>query len=77
MLLHQLEQEMQAYGMHIATAMWQYQQLRQLRDQLSQGNILTLMDFAQNYRCEFQNEVQSAHWSYQQATVFPSVTYYR
>lgn len=35
------------------------------------------LDFAENYLCKFQNEVQSAHWSYRQVTVHPCVFFYR
>ena len=32
---------------------------------------------AENYKCHFQDEAQSAHWSYQQATIHPIVAYYK
>ncbi len=35
------------------------------------------MDFGENYNCHFQDEAQSAHWSYNQATIHPVVAYYR
>ncbi|KAK7109352.1 uncharacterized protein [Littorina saxatilis] len=76
-LLAELEEELQPLAEHLAIARWQYSQFRQQRDSLGPAEVLTLMDFAENYRCEYQNEVQAAHWSYQQATVFPTVTYFR
>ena len=35
------------------------------------------MDFAENYSCVAQQEVQSAHWSHNQVTIHPTVAYYR
>ncbi|XP_070180376.1 uncharacterized protein [Littorina saxatilis] len=61
----------------IHTAKWEYLQFRQLRMNLPPGWILTVQDFAENYRCEYQGEVQAAHWKYDQATIFPTVTYFR
>ena len=34
-------------------------------------------DFAQNYLCKHQNEVQDLHWSHQQVTVMPTVAHFR
>lgn len=35
------------------------------------------MDFAENYTCIAQREVQSAHWSHNMVTIHPTVAYYR
>ena len=34
-----------------------------------------VIDFAQNYVCSYQDEVQSAHWSQRQVTLYAAVTY--
>ncbi|XP_060597247.1 uncharacterized protein LOC132751142 [Ruditapes philippinarum] len=34
-------------------------------------------DFAENYRCCHQDEIQSAYYQYQQVTIHPIVAYYR
>ena len=39
--------------------------------------VLLGMDFGENYNCHYQDEAQSANWSYKQATIHPMVTYYR
>ena len=36
-----------------------------------------VLDFAENYSCTYQNEVQSAHWFYEQVTLHPVTTYYK
>ncbi|KAK7110403.1 hypothetical protein V1264_014286 [Littorina saxatilis] len=76
-LIAELAAELQPFACHLAVAFWQYRQFRQLRDHLPPNQVLTLLDFAENYRCDFQHEVQAAHWSYNQATVLPTVNYYR
>ena len=36
-----------------------------------------IQDFAENYRTFYQDEIQSAHWQYEQATVHPVICYYQ
>ena len=38
--------------------------------------MITIADFSENYRCVNQDEIQSAYYSYQQATLFPLIAYY-
>ena len=56
-------------------AEWQRKQL--LKADLPDGWAVAYLDFAENFLCKFQDEVQSAHWSYKQVTLFPSVLFYR
>ena len=35
------------------------------------------MDFAEDYRCRSQEEIQSAYWSQTQVTIHPVVAYYK
>ena len=35
------------------------------------------MDYAENYKCFSQDEVQNAHWNQQQVTIFTSVTWFQ
>ena len=35
------------------------------------------MDFAEDYRCRYQNEIQSAYWSSTQVTIHPMVIYFK
>ena len=35
------------------------------------------MDFAEDYRCQSQQEVQSAYWNPEQVTIHPMVFYYK
>ena len=36
-----------------------------------------IMDFAENYKCSFQNEVQSAYFDQNMVTIHPMVYYYK
>ncbi|PIK41310.1 hypothetical protein BSL78_21840 [Apostichopus japonicus] len=51
-------------------------QFDKLRNNLPHSWVLFCMDYGQNYNCHFQDEAQSAHWSYQQATITSIVAYY-
>lgn len=42
-----------------------------------QGMALMVLDFAENFTCSFQDEVQAAHWYHEQVTVHPIVTYHQ
>ena len=35
------------------------------------------MDYAEDYGCRSQNEIQSAYWSPTQVTIHPVVTHYK
>ena len=35
------------------------------------------MDFAEDYRCRSQEEIQSAYWSQTQVTIHPVIAYYK
>ena len=61
---------------HLFTAQWQYAMFLQQQKTVKPGQLITVMDFAENYRCVNQDEVQSAYWNYKQATVHPMVNYY-
>ena len=73
----ELKKELEIMSTHLFNAHWQYKQFRQLRVNLPVGCVLALEDFAENYRCMYQDEVQSAHWSYEQVTLFTTVSYYK
>ena len=45
----------------------------QVIDALSDGTIIKIQDFSENYTCLLPNEIMSIHWTQEQATVFPVV----
>ena len=38
--------------------------------------MVLVLDFAENYTCKYQDEIQSAHWYHANATVHPIVAYH-
>lgn len=75
-MVEQLIEEAEPLAQHLFTSKWQYRQFLGLQQNIKKGSAIQVLDFAQNYRCEYQDEVQSAHYSYRQITVHPIVTYY-
>lgn len=55
---------------------WQAMQFDECKKQLQDGDVLMVMDFAQNYTHHRQDEIQGAFWSRNQSTLHPIVTYY-
>ena len=75
--LNELMQELGGLYRHVFNAEWQRKQLQLLKADLPDGWAVAYLDFAENFLCKFQDEVQSAHWSYKHVTLFPSVLFYR
>lgn len=75
-LLNELQEEMQPLAKHLKTARWQCQEYQRLHEDLPESSAILTVDFAENYLCRHQNEIQSAHWAYKQITVVPCVLQY-
>lgn len=75
-LLEELAKEVEFLAMHLFVSDWQRRQLNSLKDNLPTDWVLSIADFAENYRCSNQDEIQSAYYNYQQVTLFPVVSYY-
>ena len=56
----ELKEEVEPLALHEKTAKWQRQQYQQLAAFLPVGHSVITLDFAENFLCKFQNEVQSA-----------------
>jgi hypothetical protein len=72
-----VEKQLNPFARHVFTAEWQYKQYLELKTNLPPKWVLMVLDFAENYRTFFQQEIQSAHWCYNQVTIHPIVTFYR
>ena len=68
--LNELMQELGSLYRHVFNAEWQRKQLQLLKADLPDGWAVAYLDFAENFLCKFQDEVQSAHWSYEQVPPF-------
>ena len=60
---------------HQHTARWQDVQYRACIEGLHSGEIMSLIDYAENYSFKEQNEVQSQHWYNFQLTILVHITY--
>ena len=72
-LLADLMKELAPLSRHIFTHRWQHKELKRLLSKLKSlpGTAVIINDFAENYLCKYQDEVQSAHWGYNQVTIHP------
>ena len=52
-------QKTQEYVQHVHVAQWQDEHFRICRDTFHVGTILSVVDFAENYTLQPQNEIQS------------------
>lgn len=62
---------------HLHTAHRQNHQFGALKDQLKPTEVLLVMDFAENRKSSYQDEIKSAHFSKQQITLHPVIAFYR
>ena len=76
-LLAELEKEIEPFPEHLFNKDWQNDQLQNLRQNMPNNAILSILDFAENYTCRYQNEAQGAYWTQESATIHPFVTYYK
>ena len=75
-LVTELASDMSQYSAHIYRASWQIQQMTECLNGLQHGEVMAVMDFAENYGCRYQNEVQSAYFDQVQVTLHPIMAYY-
>ncbi|KAK3919273.1 ARL14 effector protein [Frankliniella fusca] len=60
---------------HIAKEQAAY--LKKAKEELKQGEVLVICDFAENYTCLIQDSIQSYYWKQDQVTLHPFCAYYR
>lgn len=75
--LKDFEEGMTSYPYHKFRATWQHDQLLKCLRSLTNNELMSIMDFAENYKCSFQNEVQSAYFDQNLVTIHPFMNYYR
>ena len=75
-LLANLMKQLQSYSRHLFVFRWQYRQFKTLLSGIPNMWAVVVCDFAENFLCKYQDEVQSAHWGYSQVTVHPTVLTY-
>ena len=76
-LLKKYVNSLQDMAGHTFFAAWNFHQYLVCKNNLEQGQIVVVHDYAQNYLCVFQHEVQAMHWCHAQVTIHPSCISYR
>ena len=76
-LIAEFLKDTETFSMHLFNAQWQHKEFVDMKTNPGIGTCVSVMDFAENYRCLLQDEIQSAHWSYSQVTLHPVVNYYK
>ena len=67
--------QIKLYSLHSFTASWQRTQFNELKDNLPDDVAVFVLDFAENYKCNYQNQVQSAYYDLPQVVLHPIVIY--
>ena len=62
---------------HHFIAKAQANHLKMAKENLSENELIILLDFAENYSFVVQDVVQGFHWENSQATIHPVVAYFR
>ena len=55
----------------------QREQFTSLRLQMPEGQVIHVLEFAENFTIVHQDEVSSAHWNHDRVAVHPTVCYYK
>jgi len=76
-LLEYAAEQIQDLIPHDFVACSQREYVAGLKATLPRDKVIIAMDFTMNYNCLIQGAVQSYHWSPKQATVHPTVIYYK
>ena len=66
-----------SFSKHLFDASWQGRQYDRASRDVPDGCVLVCQDFAENFKCHFQDEAQGARWGHAQVTLHASVASYR
>ena len=61
-LLQKFESELQRYSKHLFNVRWQYQFLRETKEELPDDGCVIHVDFSENYTCKCATEIQAMHF---------------
>ena len=75
-LVNELKDEAHPFAEHLFNKDWRHAQQTKLKAKLGANEALAIFDFAENFKCGYQREVQSAYYSHESATVHPVVINY-
>lgn len=69
---NQLTKDLREFLVHTFTKREQHSHFEALKEKVDTENIVVEVDFSENFTIKDQNEIQSAHWTHKQATLFTS-----
>ena len=62
---------------HLFTASWQQKQFSAISKHPPNDAVVQVLDFAENYTCPYQREIQRVHWHHTTVTLHPIAYYYQ
>ena len=65
------------YARHMFDARWQQKAFAFMKDKFKPTELVSVIDFSENYTTFFQDAVQSSYWVNTQVTLFPIVVWYK
>lgn len=75
-LVFDIEANLSSFKTHFFVKRAQQKYFEDTKRNLKPSELLLQIDFAENYRLTHQNEIQSAHFSYHQVTIFTCVAWF-
>ncbi|XP_049306174.1 uncharacterized protein LOC125776689 [Bactrocera dorsalis] len=74
-LINELDSQLPSFKLHTYVKRTQQKYFQDRKISIKQDEAVLQVDFAENYRLLNQNEIQSAHFSYSQVTIFTCVAW--
>jgi hypothetical protein len=71
-----MESDLIKFRQHVFRVKHQYNELRRIRENLPENELLVWMDFAENFQCSSVEEVQSAYWNASLVSLHTMVVYF-
>ncbi len=75
-LLDMYIDQLEDMTLHTFHCNWNYAQYQELKSSLLNGELLQILDFAQNYLCVAQDAPQSLHWDHMQVVLHPIINHF-
>ena len=72
-----LTEDLKKLLLHDFVASKQSRYFTEVKENLATGEMVLVQDFAENFAFVIQDAAQAFHWNNDQATLFPTVVYYR
>lgn len=66
-------EQLQPINRHIYNIKWQFVELKLLKENLKTDEVIIQEDLSRNFQLKHQNEVMTAHWSCDKATLFTAM----